>query len=202
MIPSFLELPKKEEEVFLSIITNNLKPTLNPQLDDIIEELNKKFIDTINSHNNIKKINTIKDLSKVTAPIFIEKWILKNTLYKTILGNLLQQTNFKSLLTSSSLDIFMQQIITIDTDIPNNFFNTLMNFSIPAHERYFSYLLIKTSDFLNLKFKDSKYYIASSVCKDVYGKIGFNPHINKQNHIQNNNKVNIPKDKKWKLYFY
>jgi hypothetical protein len=96
----------------------------------------------------------------------------------------------------------MQQIITIDTDIPNNFFNTLMNFSIPAHERYFSYLLIKTSDFLNLKFKDSKYYIASSVCKDVYGKIGLSPHINKQNHIQNHNKVNIQKDKKWKLYFY
>ena len=201
MIPSFLELPKKEEEIFLSIITNNLKSTLNPQIDDIIEELNKKFIETINSQNNTKidkKINTIKDLSKVTVPIFIEKWILKNTLYKTILGNLLQQTNFKSLLTSSSLDIFMQQIITIDTDIPNNFFNTLMNFSIPAHERYFSYLLIKTSDFLNLKFKDSKYFIASSVCKDVYSKIGLNPHINKQNQ----NKVNLSINKKWKLYFY
>jgi len=202
MIPPFLELPKKEEEIFLSIITNNLKSTLNPQLDDIIEGLNNKFIETINSQNNTKidkKINTIKDLSKVTAPIFIEKWILKNTLYKTILGNLLQQTNFKSLLTSSSLDIFMQQIITIDTDIPNKFFNTLMNFAIPAHERYFSYLLIKTSDFLNLKFKDSKYFIASSVCKDVYGKIGLNSHVS--NHKQNN-KVHIPKDKKWKLYFY
>ena len=201
MIPSFLELSKKEEDTFLYIINNNLKSLLITPLDEYIDELNKKYfvsirLQTIPILNIEQKINTIKENCKTTSPIYLEKWIKKNINYKSILANLLQQKNIKSLLSSSNLDIFMQQIITIDTEIPNKFLNLLMNFVIPASERYFSYLLIKNSEFLTNKFEDSKIFIASSVCKDVYSKIELYPNIN--NKINKNKE----KDKKWKLQWY
>jgi hypothetical protein len=216
MSPSFLKLSPVEEDLFLNLIKTHISAALIKDLTDLVIELNEKTISETNTQdqNTLNlQINQIKSITESVIRYYMGKWIMINTNYNNLLADLLKNPQYQSLVYSPSLDHFMQNIVTLDTSLPKEHLVMLTNFSIPAAQRFFNYTVIKMADYLGCRFNDKKYFIAESICKEIYTKVGLNQsNINK---TINNYKENIntnpipipistpnPNQNRWKLQWF
>lgn len=180
MHQSFLKLSPVEEDLFLNLIKTHISAALIKDLTELVIELNEKTIsEALNYDQNIinTQIKQIKSITESVIKYYMEKWIIINTNYNNLLADLLKNPQYQSLIHSPDLESFMQSIVSLDTTIPNEHLIMLTNFNIPAAQRFFNYIVIKMADYLGSRFNDKKSFIAESICKEIYSKVGLNQSI-------------------------
>jgi len=204
VLPSFLKLSPAETELFISLIKTNISATFINEITDLVIQINENFINEIINSKKISQniindqIEQIKNQTIPTTKLYLDKWITINNNYLELLNNILKDPQFSSLLDSSNLNEFMNNVILLDNSIPKEHLDMLGNINISPEKRFFNYLVIKMANYLGSKFVEKQLFIAESICKDIFNKstlpqVNSNPNLIKQ--ITNTNPRN------WKLQF-